>query len=222
MKPTSVLFILVWATASVAQSFEGVIDFETYIKATEDNASVKWFFQDGSSRFEMKGNAKNVPYEATFLFPASNKQLYMLAKVGDDDAVFPVDQSSVSKESLTNPVIVKTNEKKTVSGYDCYLLKVSSVEGVAECWVSDELNISIDNLPPSIRAKGVYTALSANGFDNIPLGMASKDSSGSVQYSFTMTNITPKALDASLFAVPAGYQSGEELIRKSIKVTEAE
>lgn len=220
MKWTSLFFILISATAAVAQSFEGVIDFETYTKATNDNASVKWFLKEGSSRLEIKGNAGSAPYEATFLFPASDKQLYMLAKMGDEDAVFPVDLNSVSKEMLTNPVITRTGDKKTIAGYSCYLLNITSAEGLTECWVSDEMKTGIDNLPPSIRAKGVYSALSAKGYTGIPLGIASKDLSGVVSYSFEIKSIAPKSVDARLFEVPAGYKSGEELIKKSIQVTE--
>ncbi len=221
MKWTSFLYILVSATAAVAQSFEGVIDFETYTKATEDHASVKWFLKDGSSRLEIKGNAGSVPYEATFLFPASDTQLYMLTKMGDEDAVFPVDQSSVSREMLANPIISRTGDRKTIAGYNCYLLNISSAEGLTECWVSDEMKIGIDNLPPSIRAKGVYSALSAKGYSGIPLGIASKDLSGAVNYSFEIKSIFSKSFDTKLFEVPAGYKSGEELIKKSIKVSES-
>ncbi len=203
---------------SFAQTFEGVIEATTSTKATKENAVVKWFVKNGSSRMEITGTADGKQTNATLLFQKSNAQLYLLSEMNGEKAVFIVPQDSlkiVAKNVST--IVTKTEGKKSVAGYNCYLVKIQSPEGTSECWVSDEVKLSAESFPPSLRSKGIIGSMQSNGITALPLEVISKDNGGEVQYSFTVKSITAQSVPDAQFQLPADVQSGEELLKKSMK-----
>lgn len=203
---------------SFAQTFEGVIEATTSTKATKENATVKWYLKNGNSRMEITGVADGKPTNSTLLFQKSNNQLYLLSNIGGKEAAFAIPQDSLKVvQKNTNTLAVKMEGTKKVAGHVCYLVKIQSPDGYSECWVTDAVQLSTENFPPALRSKGIIGSLKANGIKGIPLEVVSYNSAGETEFSFQITSILPLAVSDAQFQLPANAQSGEELLKKSVK-----
>lgn len=203
---------------SFAQNFEGVLEAKTTTTATKEKAEVKWFVKNGSSRIEISGVADGKNTGAVLIFQQQNNTLYLLSNIGGQDAAFPIPQDSLKAvQKSANTLAVKMEGTKKVAGYDCYFVKIQSAEGYSECWVSNAVQLSPESFPLVLRSKGIIGSLQANGIKGIPLEVISRNSAGETVFSFQITNILPQAVNDAQFQLPANVQSGEELLKKSVK-----
>ena len=219
-KATSITFIFLAITFATAQSsFEGILEFSTTTKATQEASEVKWHSKDGSNRLDLSGVMEGGNYSMTLLFRKGDPMMYLFSGEGESKTLFTVPQDSVGDAANHKGArVTKVEGKKNIAGYDCYLVKIETPEGITECWVSNEVAIGAENFPPSLRSKGVLGTLRKNGISGIPLDVISRDGDGEIAFSFSIKKITAQTLDAGLFVVPSGYKDGEEWIKQSIKV----
>lgn len=213
-----ITFLLTSLTVSFGQTFEGVLEAKTTTTATKEKADVKWFVKNGNSRIEITGTAEGKSTEAVLIFQKSNNQLYLLSNMGGQDAVFTIPQDSLRPAlKNTNTLALKMDGTKKVAGHLCYPVKIQSPEGYSECWVTDAVQLSSENFPPALRTKGIIGSLKANGIKGIPLEVTSYNSAGETEFTFQITSILPQAVNDAQFQLPANAQSGEELLKKSVK-----
>lgn len=219
MKSLAIItFLLAALHVSFAQTFEGVIEAKTSTTATSEKADVKWYVKNGNSRIEITGTADGKNTGAVLIFQKSNNQLYLLSNIGGQEAAFVIPQDSLrAVQKNANTLAVKMEGTKKVAGHVCYLVKIQSPDGYSECWVSDAVQLSPENFPPALRSKGIIGSLKANGIKGIPLEVTSYNSAGETEFSFQITNIIPQAVSDAQFQLPANAQSGEELLKKSVK-----
>ncbi|GIV33238.1 MAG: hypothetical protein KatS3mg031_0773 [Chitinophagales bacterium] len=200
------------------QTFEGVIEFSSYLSQTKDQSTVTWYTLNGNSRFEISGVADGKPYQSVLLFKKNDPNIYLLTRIGNENAVYTIPQSALTpEEQLIGSVAVKLPETKTIAGKQCYRIKLESSEQTTYCWITDELRMEEGSLPQVLRSKGIIAALSAAGYNGLPLEVEARNDKGEVVFSYSVKNIRKMTPDTSLFTVPADYGDGTELFLKSIK-----
>ena len=211
--------MLLFSLTVYGQSFEGVIEATTYTKSTKEDATVIWYVKDGNSKIEVSGTADGKSFNTTLLFKKNDPELHILTEINGSKAVYNVPQSAVSQApGFSSETTAKIDKQKSIAGYSCFQVKIEFIDGSAECWVSSDLDINSESLPPSLHSVGIIGALKANGIFGMPLEAEKKNNIGEIEYSFQVKNITSQNLSESLFSLPTEYQSGEELLKKSVKV----
>ena len=127
---------------------------------------------------------------------------YLKSKVnGKDFAVKLTEKELSGTIGLVN--INRTDDKKTVGGFNCELLKIQHRDGsTTEAWITEESGFDMSEFAHFIKDDAASSALKKLGIKACPIQSTTKDKNGVETYSFTVTEIQRTAVDKELFKVP--------------------
>lgn len=207
MKKFSILTLLYFIVlGSIQAQFEGVIYFNKV-----HNETTEYTFTVKGSKMRIENFGKDgkllgvdlIDFEAgTVIAMSPERKLYYDAKTKPGTAV--------------KPTIEKTNNKKTILGYECteWTAKIPLEDTEISYWVTDKsagftfFDEMLDVLNRKDKLAKYFMAIPDNK-DVFPLIGEERDSDGKVRTKLVTTKIEPKSVDESLFVIPDDYQEYE-------------
>lgn len=100
----------------------------------------------------------------------------------------------------------KTGESKKINGYICEKLIQEDGSGIIEIWATNALGSLAFSGVPFIP---LPTMINSDAASYFPLEIMAKNTDGSEVFIMKTNDIKPGAIDESVFAIPAGYESSE-------------
>lgn len=193
------------------QPFEGVIT----VQMREGQAGdMQYYVRQGAARVEMTGGRGRMimitdPQKQTMYMVMPERQTYMERPLATPTGM-------VSKDAPPEPKIERTGRMETVAGLRCEHVTITTERGPADACMTQELGAVTPMMGGGMRGGmrggaggaggggtggGWRGALSSQRDLGFPLKVVSDG-----QTVWEVTKVERKTLDASLFAVPAGYQ----------------
>ena len=190
--------LLCIAPPLAAQGFEGTVT----MNVTNDNGNahtMTFMLKGGKMRFDPGGGQVSVivdPAEQRMLVIVNAQKMYMESSFADAAAKVDVGGKG--------PTIVKTGKMETVAGYKCEDVTAADDDGksVTICMSSELGGFRLPTASNPMAPQQEAGWLAHLGGHNFPL----KVTKGGKTI-MEATAIDKKALDASLFTAPDGYQS---------------
>lgn len=206
------LFITV-SFALQAQQFEGTISMTTTNAANGENAKVEWLVKDGNHKFIINGTADGKTVNYALLFLNGNPNGLLISSIGGQETLITIPASSFEVQAQNlNGALVTKGETTSVNGF-----KVTQVQiGKTTVWVSEEINLSTDQLPAVMNKGSLLSVLKANGIAGVPVKIEARDSEGNLSYTQTIQTVSKGTVAASEFSVD-GLADGVEAIKNSVQ-----
>jgi len=192
------------------------------LSAKEFEGTIRMKLSDGRKAamplaYSIKGTLLRTDIEAeegmtaTMIMDFTKKEMIMLMPGQPMYMVMPLKDAAAKAAGHVGeePELVNTGESEVILGYTCTKYIVKSKDAVTEVWATAELGTfmglasqSMGGGQPAAPASW-ERALTGKAF--FPLRVASAPGSKQ-QFRLEVTAVEPKALPASFFAPPAGYQ----------------
>jgi len=100
----------------------------------------------------------------------------------------------------------KTGESKKINGYICEKFIQEDGSGIIEIWATNTLGSLAFSGVPFIP---LPTLMNSDAAAYFPLEIMAKNTDGSEVFIMKTNDIKPGAIDESVFAIPAGYESSD-------------
>jgi len=203
-------FALTNLSTVFGQITEAIISYEVNMESEDEmvqqqlammsGSTMKMSFQDKNFRVDMDmGMMKN----STISNGKSDKTLMLLEIMGMKMAVpmskEDIDNAKDEEESEKEPTIERTNETKTIAGYECTKIIITDEDGL------ETIMYVTDKIKPA-NNKNKFSNDKINGF---PLYMEIEQNKGGMEMTMTMSavKVETKIKDKSLFdtKIPEGY-----------------
>jgi hypothetical protein len=187
------------AALSAQAKFEGSITAR--MSAAAGNADVTYFVKGDQFRMDIAGPRGGGMY---ILRDQSKNTTYMVMPQQRMYMDMPAPSLAETTPEAKNPNIKMTGRKETVAGIECEHVEITSDGSQYDACVAHGLGMFPMVNNPMGRGRGEPPpAWQKLGRDAFPL----KVQRAGEQITFEVTKIERKSLDASLFAVPDGFQS---------------
>lgn len=206
LTPLVVIAALLASAPLSAKEFEGTIRMKLS-DGRKGAIPVEYSVKGAMLRTDMQAEEGMT---ATMIMDFTKQEMIMLMPGQPMYMVMPLKQATAKAAEHVGeqPELVNTGETEVILGYKCTKYLVKSKEAVTEIWATDEIGAfqglgramggGQPSAPPSWEQ-----ALSGKGF--FPLRVVSAPGSKKA-FRLEVTAVEPKALPASHFAPPAGYQ----------------
>jgi len=212
-----------FASRTYAQ-FEGIVESKNTttdeLGRPQSFVMTMWIKKD-MVRIETKGTST---LTSIMIYRTDLKKIWVLNQ--DDQAYYEIsreDQQTGINPSISASAsysIKRTGKKKTIAGYECEQFIIKRENEETEIWGTKKLGHLLITLSKALGAdattgsEGAIAEVMKRGI--YPLRSATKFE-GQLIESHEVTRIEPKALEAALFSLPAGFkkQKGPELMQES-------
>jgi hypothetical protein len=210
MKRLLLLLIVFAATATAAQSFEGVITWSVSYTATDTAHKAgginpvfpKGFtMQFGKNSYLLSTEGGILPVETLWL--GDKQQYYQINRANKTYTLLAPDSSAGKLPEQYRPVVIKTSETATLLGYPCtkYIIRFKSDSSFTQTyWTTTAVNIPALKTLPGESGQAMYY----EGMQGLPLKM--ELTSPQMRLVTEVTAIKKMALPDSLFILPPGYK----------------
>lgn len=190
-KSLSTLFAIVLGTSfSQAQSFEGVITFNTTNASINETATVAWYHKGDKNlmEFDSKTEDKNLSY--SMIMGANESSVYLVTGQGSQEL------SGVQGEEVFTSAKFVRKAKTEEGGYACEMLMFKTGGKDLTYWVTSDIDIPYSELPQLMRNnmpsfKGIS--------DAFPLKMELRDSDGNLLRSQEVVTVDARKIEDSKF-----------------------
>jgi hypothetical protein len=203
----SIVLIMVLISTSAFAQFQGVIEFE---KIKTETTKYSYSVKGDKVRIEetgADGSVKGVEIvdlkKETVIALSPERKLYM-------------DVTNKRVVPIIKPEIIKTENKKTINGFECteWIVKYAIEYTQISYWVSTETGFDfftklITVLNRKDKLSKYYTAV-PDYHSVFPVNAVEKNLDGTVKIELRITNIEKKELPDSLFEIPEGFQKFEK------------
>ena len=206
---TVVVALFSVSLTTVAQSFEGVIEFKK--ASTTDTTNYIYYVKDNMVRIDEIGS-KSHKVEGTFLVDMNAKTMKSL----NHERKLFMDQNTPSAPVIKGTCTVKKGQNvKNLQGYKCteYIVTNNEEGTVITYWLADGKFSFFDKLLSQLNRKdksSVYFLQIQNVKNMFPMLSTQTDLSGKETGRLEVTKITKKVVDPAMFDVPKGYNKFEK------------
>jgi hypothetical protein len=206
---TVVVVMISFSLTTVAQSFEGVIEFKK--ASTTDTTNYIYYVKDNMVRIDEIGS-KSHKVEGTFLVDMNAKTMKSL----NHERKLYMDQATPSAPVIKGTCSVKKGQNvKNLQGYKCteYIVTNNEEGTIITYWLADGKFSFFDKLLTQLNRKdksSVYFLQIQNVKNMFPMLSVQTDLSNKETGRLEVTKITKKVVDPSMFDVPKGYNKFEK------------
>lgn len=210
------LFITV-SFALHAQQFEGTITMTTTNAANGENAQVEWLVKDGNHKFIINGSADGKSVNYALLFLNGNPNGYLVSNIGGEQTLITIPASSfeVQAQNLSGATVIQ-GEATSINGFKATKVELKSGSGSTTVWVSNDINLSADQLPAVMNKGSLLSVLKANGITGTPVKIEARDSEGNMSYTQTIKSVSKGTVAKSEFSID-GLADGVEALKNSVQ-----
>jgi Domain of unknown function (DUF4412) len=192
--------LLAGSPAAAQRPFEGVITMRVGGDAVPQPMTMQYMVRNGALRSEVNTGGM----QGVSLFDPAKGEMYIIMPARRMYMVMPVPAEADARAGGREPQVTKTGRKETVAGHECEHWTVKADTLAMDVCVASSLSPVLGLQGGMGRGAGGASwtrLLPKNG------GMALKVSRlGDSRPLMEVTKVEAKSLDASLFALPDGYQ----------------
>lgn len=210
-------FFMLQFVAFGQASFEGIISLTSYNQEVEENAEIKWYVKESNYKLSISGNTPGHAYSYDILLNTNDPGLKMITKQDGQTTVFNIPAKETGEEAQKISEVIRTDETKSVAGYDCRKVSIIGVDSKTTCWISDEIALSVTDFPGWLKSNPVYSVLNTHGITGFPMEMETISAEGVLLNSIKVDKVVSTKLNPSEFELPASYIDGEKAIRESFE-----
>lgn len=203
------------STSVFAQSFEGIIKMSIANAEKNDNAEVVWKMKGEKSRLEYVGNSGDRKYNYVLLMSASEPKAKILTEANGQKVVYTVGVPASQNDNVRYTDHSFTSSNKMIDGIHVEQVTLKAADRRTVCWVSKDAPITVEMLPPALKANGVLNYFSANKIKGIPLEMETLDTNGKVIFSQKITSVKPANISENEFVISSEYADPSEILKAS-------
>lgn len=206
---TIVVVMFSFSLTTLAQSFEGVIEFKKI--STTDTTNYVYYIKDNIVRIDEIGS-KSHKVEGTFLVDMNAKTMKSL----NHERKLYMDQATPSAPVIKGTCTVKKGQNvKNLQGYKCTEYTVTNNEEgtIITYWLADGKFSFFDKLLTQLNRKdksSIYFLQIPNVKNMFPMLSVQTDLAGKETGRLEVTKITKKVVDPTMFDVPKGYNKFEK------------
>ena len=186
----TLLALIMVSSMTMAQSFEGVITYNTTNSAINEKATVKWFHKNGQNVLDFDSNAGDQRIKYSMRMNSKDESVFLSTDKGSQQI------SGITGEEVFTTANYVRKAKTTEAGYDCEMLMFKSNGNDLTYWVTSDISLAYGDLPKLFRNNMPSFAGISNGF---PLKMELRDSSGNLLRSQEVVSVESKKIDDSKF-----------------------
>jgi hypothetical protein len=205
LKSISITLCLIISAISIAQNFEGTIEFtrKNYFDET------KYIYHITSSKVRIDELDKDLKVTGTMLVDLKTKKVIA---INHDRKLHMEITSKPSVKDLSKSETFKTTEKKNILGLNCVKWTVSNPDykSKAEYWVvEDGSYFFFKDLLTALNRKdkvALYWMQIPENSGFFPIVGQEKGFDGKLKSKLSATKMTKKKIDESKFKIPAGYK----------------
>lgn len=206
---TIVVVMFSFSLTTLAQSFEGVIEFKKI--STTDTTNYVYYIKDNIVRIDEIGS-KSHKVEGTFLVDMNAKTMKSL----NHERKLYMDQATPSAPVIKGTCTVKKGQNvKNLQGYKCTEYTVTNNEEgtIITYWLADGKFSFFDKLLTQLNRKdksSIYFLQIPNVKNMFPMLSVQTDLAGKETGRLEVTKITKKVVDPTMFDIPKGYNKFEK------------
>lgn len=206
---TIVVVMFSFSLTTLAQSFEGVIEFKKI--STTDTTNYVYYIKDNIVRIDEIGS-KSHKVEGTFLVDMNAKTTKSL----NHERKLYMDQATPSAPVIKGTCTVKKGQNvKNLQGYKCteYVVTNNEEGTIITYWLADGKFTFFDKLLNQMNRKdksAVYFLQIPNVKNMFPMLSVQTDLAGKETGRLEVTKITKKVVDPTMFDIPKGYNKFEK------------
>lgn len=206
---TIVVVMFSFSLTTLAQSFEGVIEFKKI--STTDTTNYVYYVKDNIVRIDEIGS-KSHKVEGTFLVDMNAKTMKSL----NHERKLYMDQATPGAPVIKGTCTVKKGQNvKNLQGYKCTEYTVTNNEEgtIITYWLADGKFSFFDKLLSQLNRKdkaSIYFLQIPNVKNMFPMLSVQTDLAGKETGRLEVTKITKKVVDPTMFDVPKGYNKFEK------------
>ncbi|OFY84895.1 MAG: hypothetical protein A3F72_18105 [Bacteroidetes bacterium RIFCSPLOWO2_12_FULL_35_15] len=206
---TIVVVMFSFSLTTLAQSFEGVIEFKKI--STTDTTNYVYYVKDNIVRIDEIGS-KSHKVEGTFLVDMNAKTMKSL----NHERKLYMDQATPSAPVIKGTCTVKKGQNvKNLQGYKCteYIVTNNEEGTIITYWLADGKFSFFDKLLTQLNRKdksSIYFLQIPNVKNMFPMLSVQTDLAGKETGRLEVTKITKKVVDPTMFDIPKGYNKFEK------------
>lgn len=204
-----VMMITMFSLTTVAQSFEGVIEFRK--GTTTDTTNYVYFVKGNKVRIDEIGS-RSKKVEGSFLVSLDSKTMMSINHERRLYMDQPTPSNPVIKGSCT---VTKGQNVKNLQGYKCseYIVTNNSENTIITYWLAEGKFSFFDKLLRQLNRKdkaSVYFLQIPDTKEMFPMLSVQTDLRGKEVGRLEVSKIVKKIVDPSEFAIPKGYAKFEK------------
>jgi hypothetical protein len=197
--------LLFFFTNLFAQNFEGVITMNMNTPEKNERATIQWKMKNGNNRLEYTGTQGDKPFTYVFIFSNTGSKVKILTETNGQKVVYT---SNIPPSNTDNERYYEhsfTGSRKVIDKYAVEQITLKSAEKRTACWISKDVPLTIDMLPPMLKANGVLNYFLLRKIEGFPMEIESFDAAGKLIFSQKITAVKPVALSDDEFVVGSEY-----------------
>ena len=204
--------------SAVAQGFEGEIILSAKNPAMQEESNVRWLTANGNHKLVLNGTANGKAFSYVILMLKGESNLRLLTEIDGQKAMFvtPAGDAKPVTTSLGAATVTEGEGTTNIAGHSAKKYSIESAEGSVTVFVTNQVSLSLSDMPALLQKDGVFATLAANNIKGLPLSIISRGSDGKVLFSQTVTSIKPGSIAAAEFSYE-GYGDGAAIMQNSIK-----
>ena len=136
---------------------------------------------------------------------AKEKAMFMVTDAGGEKIAIKM-KFPDEKQVNVKPVIVETNEKKVIDGYNCHKISVKVDGAESEIWVTNDVDMNFDDIS-SAMSNGMKGSNIPSGYKGFPILITATVKEGA-KMTISFKNIKSTPVDPKLFDL-SGYKITE-------------
>lgn len=203
-------------SASAASKFTGTMDMA--LTMPSGTAAVTYYFGQNAQRMDMVMQMTKIPdpFKTTVITKAATPDVACIVNHQTKNYTI-INLRTAAENALlldfdSNYTLTRAG-RQTIQGYNCEHIILTSTTEKLELWVTRDLGDFstfriLQTQNPRLSNTRLSKTLSDAGVEGFPVKLVQHNDNG--PYTMELTRISRKAVQPSLFAVPAGYQKSAD------------
>ncbi len=202
------LFLGALQQTVIGQSFEGIIDLVITNEQIQEETKIEWHKKGNNHRLNIQSTTPGFTYTYVVLLKSGSGVMEMLTDVEGTKNVYTIPLEKIKVTDLPLPGAKQTisKEENTVSGFNCRLMDVNSNVGNVKYWLTDDVEIPLNEFPSFLRTANYFKYLEVQQIKGVPVKIVSTDENYKPHFTQTITSITKEKINDSIFSIPSGYE----------------
>lgn len=191
----------------VGQTFEGIIDMVITNEQIQEKTEIEWHKKGDNHRLNIQSTTPGFSYKYVIILKEGSGVMEMLTDMEGIKNVYtiPLEKIKVTDLPLSGAKETIAKEETTISGYNCRQIDVTTGLGNVKYWLTNDLQIPLNEFPPFIRAANYFKYLEAQQIQGVPVKIISTDSNSEPHYTQTIVGTRKASISDVKFSVPASY-----------------
>lgn len=189
------VFILVYSSTVIAQSFTGIIQFETENFEAGEKSTITCYIKPSKCKMEIQSIVAEGSTSYTLYFDDQKSDVIMIS--AGNKLVIP--GSSITENKYLQNIWSSNETGRTlnIAGFESKETTLRTNTSIITCYVANELNAVFPN---SIYSKGIIQAVRGIQLSGTPVSIEVKDLNGKSLFTQKITSVSSQNLNDNIFS----------------------